>query len=327
MKKAPLGQNGPLVNRVGFGCMSFGGIFGATNEADSHRALAKAIDLGVNHLDVANIYGEGVSEHVIGSFLKANPHPFSIATKAAIVTKPERRFDNSREYLTQELDASLQRLGVNHVDLFYIHRRDPSIPVEDVMDTLLRFVDQGKIGGIGFSEIAPATLDRACACGSVAAVQSEYSLWTRMPELGLLQACARNDVTFVSFSPVARGVLTDAPPDPTQFRDVDFRKYNPRFIEPNYNRNLKAIEPLRTWAHDRGTTLSALAIAWTLAKVPGSIAIPGTRSAEHLEQNVAALDVSLTDDDLTEIERLLPAGFAHGDRYSDAQRVGVELYC
>lgn len=326
MEKVRLGADGPTVGAVGLGCMSFGGIYGPTDMAESHATLARAWDLGVTHLDVANIYGDGVSESVIGAFLKDNPRDFSIATKASIVSGPPRRFDNSQEHLTQELEGSLKRLGVEHVDLFYIHRRDPSIEVEDVMETLLRLKDQGKIGGIGFSEIAPSTLQRACACGPVMAVQNEYSLWTRLPELGLLQACNRYGATFVSFSPVGRGIFADVFPDISSFRDGDFRKHNPRFVEPNYSANKRAITPLQEYAHDNNMSFSTLAIAWTLAKAPGSMAIPGTRSVANLEKDAAAGSIKLSADQMAEIEKILPVGFAHGARYSDAQSVGPEYY-
>ncbi|MEM0899305.1 MAG: aldo/keto reductase [Pseudomonadota bacterium] len=330
MKQVQLGQSGPLVNRVGLGCMSFGGIYGATDTEESHRTLHRALELGVTHLDVANIYGMGISEKVIGSFLRDHPNArdtFVIATKAGIDNGPPRDFRNDEAYLRTELEGSLKRLGVDHVPLFYIHRRDQRIPVEHVMGTLQRFIEEGKIGAIGLSEIAPSTLARASKVHPIAAVQSEYSLWTRQPELGLLQMCEKLGTTFVSFSPVGRGIFGDRPPIASRFGDGDFRKHNPRFQEPAYSANISAVEPLRAFAQARGVPLPTLAIAWALAKVPNSITIPGTRSTDHLAQNTGAVDLVLTDDDLAEIEQLLPAGFAEGDRYSDAQRVGAELYC
>lgn len=329
MLKRKLGQDGPLVSQVALGCWSFGGAYGPTDEAQSHATLAKAIDLDIDFLDTANVYGNGVSETFIGSFTKNNPGRFKIATKAAITRTPEnvRVFVNSEEHLRAELEKSLKRLETDHVDLFYIHRRDQSIPIEDVMGTLLKFKQEGKIGGIGFSEISPSSLRRAHAVHPVMAVQSEYSLWVRMPELGMIQACKDLGVAFVPFSPLGRGIFTNKLPDPTKFPDGDFRKPNPRFIEPNYGHNLKAIEPFRDFAASKGVSPATLAMAWVLHQGNHLIPIPGTRSAEHLAEDAAGADCSLTPDDLAEIERILPIGFAHGDRYSDAQMVGVERYC
>lgn len=330
MRQVRLGQTGPMVGAVGFGCMSFGGMYGATDIETSHAALARALDLGVTHLDTAKIYGPHISEEVIGAFLKANPsarQQFSIATKGGIRTQPVREFDNSPEYLTECLEGSLQRLGVDHVDLYYIHRRDQRIPIEDVVGTLTRFIEQGKIGAIGFSEIAPASLARAHGVHPIAAVQSEYSLWTRQPELGMLQMCEKLGTTFVSFSPVGRGMIVDTPPNPATFDKSDFRAHNPRFAEPAYSANNAKIDLFRDYAKTMGVSTSTLAIAWTFAKAPTSVSIPGTRTADHLAQDAAAADLMLTTQQVAEIEAILPAGFAEGARYSEAQRPGVEDYC
>ena len=327
MQKRRLGNEGPEIGAVGLGCMSFGGMFGPTNEAESHRTLARALDLGVDHLDTANIYGEGVSEEVIGSFIRANGNRFTIATKAGIVSGPPRSFDNSPEHLRTSLEASLRRLGVDHVALFYIHRRDQSRPIEDVMETLVRFKDEGKIGAIGLSEIAPFTLERASAVHPVAAIQNEYSLWTRLPELGLIDACRRHGAALVAFSPLARGMFSTAPLDPATFDETDFRRTNPRFMEPNFAHNAKAFERFRTFAAERGQPVAALAIAWVLSRAPHIIAIPGTRTAAHLDECAAGAAITLSADDLAAIDAIMPVGFAHGDRYNDAQAIGPERYC
>ena len=330
MRQVQLGQSGPKVGAVGLGAMSFGGIYGATDEAQSHATLAKTLDLGVNHIDTANIYGMGVSENVIGSFLRNNPgarDQFIIATKASIITAPERDFRNDEPYLRAELEASLKRLGTDHVELFYIHRRDQRVPVEEMMGTLTRFIEEGKIGAIGLSEIQPATLERASKVHPIAAVQSEYSLQTRVPELGLLQMCEKVGATFVSFSPVGRGLLTDKDPDRDQFPDVDFRQANPRFTEPNLTANLERVQALRAFAREKGVATSTLAIAWTFAMAPNSVSIPGTRSSDHLAEDAAAADLPLSREDLARIEELLPVGWCHGARYSHAQALGVEDYC
>jgi aryl-alcohol dehydrogenase-like predicted oxidoreductase len=329
MKQRRLGTNGPLVGEVGLGAMSFGGFFGPTDMATSHRTLDRALDLGVTHLDTALIYGPHVSEEFIGAYLRANPsarNRLVIATKGGVRTNP-RGFDNSPACLRECLDGSLKRLGVDRVALYYVHRRDQAVPIEDVAGTLAGFVKEGKIGGIGFSEISPASLERAAAVHPVAAVQSEYSLWSRQPELGMLQACRRLGAAFVAFSPLARGMLTDVPLDPAAFAESDFRKRNPRFVEPNFSRNVERIAAFRAFATARGWSTAALAIAWVLRQAEHIVAIPGTRTPGHLAENAAAAAIALSDDDLREIDRLLPPGFAHGHRYSEQQLNGIEQYC
>lgn len=330
MKQRQLGQNGPMVGAIGLGCMSFAGFYGACDIKTAHATLAKAHEIGMTHLDTAKIYGDGVSENVIGAFLKDNPDKqFSIATKGGINTTPPRGFDNSSEYLTECLDGSLKRLGVDHVDLYYIHRRDQNIPIEDVMETLVKFIDQGKIGSIGFSEISPASLERASAVHPVAAVQSEYSLWTRQPELGIIQACKRLGTTFVPFSPVGRGMLTDhaANLDVNAFADKDFLRANPRFTEPNFSANQNKLNYFRAYAADKNVSTAGLALAWNLAQDDHLIPIPGTRTIDHLLQCAEGAEINLSEDELAEIEDILPVGFAHGGRYSEQQKSGPEDYC
>lgn len=330
MQQRKLGQNGPMVGAVGLGCMSFAGFYGACDIKTAHDTLARAHELGMTHLDTAKVYGNGLSENIIGEFVKENPElKFSIATKGGINTTPPRTFDSSPEYLTECLESSLKRLGIDYVDLYYIHRKDQSRPIEDVMETLVKFIDQGKIGSIGFSEISPSSLERASAVHPVAAVQSEYSIWTRMPELGVIQACKRLGTTFVPFSPLGRGIFTD---DGTElkagtFGENDFRRPNPRFMEPNLTANQAKIDTFRTFAKDKGISTAGLAIAWVLAQNDHSIPIPGTRTVEHLNQCAEGGRINLSQSELDEIETILPIGFAHGYRYSDAQKVGPEDYC
>lgn len=326
-RRRTLGAGGPLVAPVALGCMSFGGFYGPCGPRESRATLARALDLGVDHLDTANVYGDGVSEEIVGAFVKENPHAFTIATKGGIEGKPVRRYDNSPDYLRRCLEASLRRLGVEHVHLYYVHRRDPARPVEEVVETLMRFKQEGKIGAIGFSEIAPSTLDRAAAVHEVAAVQSEYSLWTRQPELGLLQACARHGTALVAFAPLGRAMLSGTIADPSALAEGDFRKRNPRFMEPNFAANRRAVARFVAYADSLGHAPATLALAWLLARGPHVIPIPGTRSADHLAENAAAAAIDLTPEQMAEIEALLPAGFAHGDRYSDTQVNGVERYC
>jgi aryl-alcohol dehydrogenase-like predicted oxidoreductase len=329
MQQRRLGRQGPLVGEVGFGAMSFGGFFGATDKATSHRTLDKALEQGVTHLDTALIYGPYTSEEYIGEYLRTNPtarNRFIIATKGGIHTSP-RRFDNSPAFLRECLESSLKRLGVDHVALYYVHRREHAIPIEDVTGTLADLVREGKIGGFGYSEISPASLERASMVHPVAAVQNEYSLWSRQPELGVIQACKRLGTTFVAFSPVARGMLTDVILDPTSFADSDFRKKNPRFEEPNFSVNQQRIGAFRAFARSRGWPTAALATAWVLKQGDHIIPIPGTRTPEHLDELCMASRITLSDVDMAEIDRLLPPGFAHGHRYSDQQQNGIEQYC
>lgn len=327
MQQRELGRGGPKVGAIGLGCMSFAGFYGPTDEAEAHRTLAKAQELGVTHLDTARIYGMGVSESIIGSFLKQNKHQFSIATKGGIVPSPERKFDNSPEHLRESLEGSLERLGVDYVDLFYVHRREQERPIEEVTETLAGFVKEGKIGGIGYSEISPASLRRAAAVHPVRAVQSEYSLWSRMPELGLIRACKEVGAAFVAFSPVARGMFADRAPDPATFGERDIRRGNPRFVEPNFAANVASIAAFRDYAESQSMSAATMALAWVVAQGDHIIPIPGTRTPEHLLQDAAAGSVQLTSEQLAKIDEILPTGFAHGDRYSDNQMVGVERYC
>jgi aryl-alcohol dehydrogenase-like predicted oxidoreductase len=329
MKQRRLGKNGPMVDEVGFGAMSIAGAFGATSDETSRKALDRVFAQDRPHIDTALIYGPYLSETLIGAHLKANPSArkrVSIATKGGIIPTP-RGVSNSKAFMRECLESSLQRLGVEHVDLYYVHRRDHAIPIEDVMETMADFVREGKIGGIGLSEIAPSTLERASKVHHVAAVQNEYSLWTRLPELGLIQACKRLGTALVAFSPVARGVLTDVVLEPAKLPDTEWRKAMPRFQEPNFSYNMHYIERFKAYAKARGWTPAALANAWVLHQGDHIIPIPGTRTAEHHTENLKASEITLSAKDLAEIEDILPAGFAHGNRYAIEQQGSAEHYC
>lgn len=332
MERRRLGANGPEISVIGYGAMSFSDMYGATNEAASHAVLDACRDLDVTHLDTANIYGMGKSENAIGTYLKANPsarHEFIIATKATITKDADgnRAFDNSAEHLEAELDKSLQRLGVDCVDLFYAHRRDTRFTPEETAANLGRLVEKGKTRAIGLSEVSPSTLRRAMTAHPVAAVQSEYSLSTRAPELGLVQACAELGVAMVAFSPVGRSLLTDNPIPADRIRDIPFLAGNPRFMEPNLSENLRIMQGFRELAAQMGTTAAGLANAWLLARGPHVIPIPGTRSVAHLRECISGASLKLTETDLEQIENALPVGWAHGDRYSEQQWIGPERYC
>jgi len=333
MKLRKLGKDGPLVHPIGIGAMSFTNFYGATNEAQSHAILDAAMAAGVTHIDTANVYGMGTSETVIGSYLKANPSArdhFTIATKGAITRNPDgpgNIFNNSADHLRSELDNSLQRLGVDAVDLYYVHRRDHAVPIEEVTETLAGLVKSGKTKAIGYSEIAPTSLRRAHAVHPVAAVQSEYSLSTRSPEMGLVRTCAELGVALVAFSPVGRSLLTDHPLSFAAVQELAFLVNNPRFMEPNYNANIAAVAPFQALAADMDLSTAGLAIAWLLAQGDHIIPIPGTRSVSHFAELLEAANRSLSADDLVAIEKVLPIGWAHGDRYSTVQWVGPERYC
>jgi aryl-alcohol dehydrogenase-like predicted oxidoreductase len=312
---------------VGLGCMSFGGIYGTTDIDESFACLEEAIRLGVTHLDVAEIYGAGRCEEVMGAFLRGRPGPFHIATKAGIYTEPTRHLSNEPARLRRSLEGSLKRLGLDRVDLYYLHRREAARPLAEAVETMVAFIEEGLIGGYGLSEVAPTTIRAAHAIHPVTAVQSEYSLWTRLPELGVLQTCRELGIAFVAFSPVGRGILSDRFPDPAAFPPEDFRRGNPRFQEPHYSLNKAAIAPFQAFCRSRGWATSAAAIAWTLDRGDHIVPIPGTRSAAHLRELWSATEIRFTEDDRAAIDRLLPAGFAHGPRYSEAQGGGSESYC
>ena len=319
------------VSAVGFGAMSFGGFYGPTNEAESMRTLARALELGVDFWDTANVYGDGLCERVIGKFLaedRSRRAKVTLATKFAIRRRDDgaRYFDNSAAHIREALDSSRKRLGVDHIDLYYVHRVDKSTPIEDTVGELARLVKAGAIGAIGLSEVSPDTLRRAHDVHPIAAVQSEYSLWTRNPELGLTQACAEVGALLVAFSPLARAYLAGVLQDVESFGEKDFRHANPRFLGLNWRRNRDRLGAFLALAKSWGLKPSTLAIAWTLAKAPHVVPIPGTRTATHLDECAAADKLDLTEAQLAEIERALPLGYAAGERYSDPQWVGVQKY-
>ncbi|TRW97904.1 aldo/keto reductase [Paracoccus sp. M683] len=327
MQKRQLGRDGPQIGAVALGTMNFVGAYAPGDPDEAMRCMARCVDLGMNHFDTSNVYGMGRSEELLSRFLAGRRDQVVLASKAGITRQSDRPFNNEPAYLAQCLDESLQRLKVDHLDLYYIHRRDPSVPVEDVIGQMARFREQGKIRAIGLSEVSPATLDRAAAVAPIAAVQSEYSLWTRLPELGMVQACARHGAALVAFSALGRGMLTKTPPDPAAFDKGDLRRTMPRFDAVNYPRNLARISLFVDYARETGRSPEALAIAWLLSRAPHVIALPGSRSAAHMEANARGAVLELTATDLTEIERILPAGFAHGARYSPEQARGPEDYC
>lgn len=312
--------------------MSFSDFYGPTDDEKSFAILDRCRDLGITHLDTSNVYGAGLSEQRIGAYLAREGSEakdfFTIATKAGIASREDgsRYFNNSPEHLRNELDKSLQRLGVEQVEMLYVHRRDASVPIEEVAQSLAELVKAGKIRQIGFSEIAPTSLEIAHEIHPVAAVQSEYSLATRSPEMGLLQKTAELGTTLVAFSPVGRSLLTDRPLTLAACKDLAFMKVNPRFQSDTYHRNIQRSDQFRRFAADLGTSASALSIAWLLAKGDHVLPIPGTRSVEHLEELAAGASLKLSHADLEALEQVLPLGWCHGDRYTAEQWLGPEKY-
>ena len=334
MEKRKLGKYGVEVSPIGIGAMSFSNFYGPTNEEASHKILVEALDQGISHIDTANVYGAGASEAAIGSFLAKQGSKrndlFSIATKVGIkgnIQTGKTEFDNSPDYLKKELDDSLRRLGVESIDLYYIHRRDQNRPIEDVTETLASFVKVGKIRSFGFSEIAPSSLRRAASVHHVAAVQSEYSLSVRSPELGLVQTTAELGTALVAFSPLGRSLLTDTPHSADKVVAMDWLSKNPRFKEPNLTFNIEAASKFRDLAAQYGVATASLAIAWLLNKNKHIIPIPGTRSVKHFLEHCNGARLSLSKEQMSQIEEVLPVGWAQGDRYSDKQWVGPEKYC
>lgn len=335
MIRRTLGQDGPEIAAIGYGSMSFGAAYGPTTRDQSVAILDSMRDLGLDHFDTAFLYAGGQAETIFGEYCAASASArefFTVATKGGIFRGDPAANDgfpnnNSRAFLTEQLDASLSRLQTECVDLYYLHRWDPRLPIEAVMETLVAFKQAGKIRAIGLSEVAPSTLRRAVSVHPIAAVQSEYSLWTRQPEMGMLQTCAELGTAFVAFSPVGRGMLTDRPVTAGDDLSGWFIDGNPRFTEPNLSANIAWTDRFRALAGDWGVAAATLALAWVLAKGEHTIAIPGTRSVTHLAEAAKAAALPLTAAQMVEIETVLPIGFAHGDRYSDQQWRGQERYC
>lgn len=327
MQQRRLGQTGPQISAIGLGCMSFGGIFGATDKAESFACLDAALKAGITFYDTANIYGMGISESVLGEWLASRKPDVVLATKAGVNNTPTRHFDNSPAYLRAELTGSLKRLGRDHVELFYIHRREAARPIEEVVGTLKDLITEGLIGAYGLSEVAPGTLRRAHAVHPCAAVQNEYSLWTRLPDLGLVQTCAELGTTLVAFSPLARGVLGRDEFRPETLPKGDFRLHIPRFHEPDWSLNRARIAAFRAFAAGLGVSVPALALAWVLDQGEHVVPIPGTRTADHLNDWASADQIRFTPEIRAALDQVLPVGWAHGDRYGNDGAAQVERYC
>lgn len=330
MQQRQLGTHGPMVSALGLGCMGMSEFYGPSDDAESLRTLARALELGVSLFDTADTYGLGHNESLLGRFLDeggaARRRQAVVASKFGIVREAgtyERRIDNSPAYIRRACEASLRCLGVERIDLYYCHRRDPDVPIEEVVGAMAELVAEGKIGAIGLSEVSVETLRRAHAVHPVAAVQSEYSLWSREPEAGMLAACAELGTAFVAYSPLGRAFLT-ATVDTGKLADDDFRKRNPRFSGEAEARNRQLVVALGELAAARGLSNAQLALAWLLNKAPHVIPIPGTRRIAYLESNVSAADIALTADELGQLDRLFDPLAVAGARYPEGGFVGVE---
>ena len=330
MQRRSLGSSGATISALGLGCMGMSEFYGASDDAQSLEILARAVDLGIDFLDTADTYGLGHNERLIGDFLRRGGpvlrQKLVIATKFGIVRqagKYERRIDNSPEYIRSACEASLQRLGVDTIDLYYCHRRNPDTPIEETTGAMAELVAAGKVRQIGFSEISADTLRRACAVHPVAAVQSEYSLWSREPEQGMLQTCAELGTTFVAYSPLGRAFLTGTV-HTEALADGDFRKNNPRFAGEAEAINRRLVDELGRFAAARNLTNAQVALAWLLDKHDNVVPIPGTRRMAYLEQNAAAASHRLSPAEIDELDRLFDPALVAGARYPAAGMVGIE---
>jgi aryl-alcohol dehydrogenase-like predicted oxidoreductase len=320
MKTRRLGAEGPIVSAVGLGCMTMSPVYGAADEPEAVATLERALEIGVNFWDTANIYGLGHNEELIGRVMKGRRDEVFLATKFGIVRSAEEPWstgvDGSAANVARSVEASLKRLQTDVIDLYYLHRVDPDTPIEETVGAMAEQVKSGKVRHIGLSEVSPETLERACKVHQVTAVQSEYSLWTRDPEDGVLAACERLGVGIVPYSPLGRGFLTGEIKSVDDFDADDWRRTNPRFQGDNFTRNLALVEKVQAIAAAKGVTASQLALAWVMAQGPHIVPIPGTKRRKYLEQNAGAAEVVLSADELAEIDAAFPPDEAAGERYA-----------
>ena len=321
MQKRRLGNNGPTVSALGLGCIGMSEFYGARNDAESIATIHRSIDLGITFLDTADVYGYGDNEVLVGQAIHGLRDKVFLATKFAIVrdkANPNVRGVNGKpEYVRAACDASLKRLGVDTIDLYYQHRVDPNTPIEETVGAMAELVRAGKIRHIGLSEASPATIRRAHAVHPIAALQTEYSLWTRDPEDDVLRTTRELGIAFVAYSPLGRGFLTGRF---KRFEDLeadDYRRFSPRFQGENFQKNLDLVARVEAIATEKKCTPSQLALAWLLAQGEDIIPIPGTKSRKYLEENAGAVSVKLTADDLRRIDEVAPHGAAAGLRYPE----------
>ncbi len=320
MMQRSLGKNGPLVSAIGLGCMGMSMGYGPGNDAESIKTIHRAIDLGVTLFDTADVYGWGHNEELVGKAIKAHRHQLILATKMGFAKNSSNgdldyHLDGSPAYIKQACDASLKRLGVETIDLYYLHRVDPKTPIEDSIGAMADLVKAGKIRYIGISEVKPATIKRAAKIYPITAVQTEYSLWERYPEAEIIPTCKELEIGFVAYSPLGRGFLTGTVTNVGQLSADDFRHILPRFQGENFIANQQLITKLREIAVMKNCSLPQLALAWILAQNNDIVPIPGTKKIHYLEDNLGALNIRLSQEDLHQLDKLFPINIAKGEKY------------
>jgi len=326
MKQRTIGSN--HVYPIGLGLMGMSEFYGASDREQSIAVIHHALDHGVNLLDTADMYGSGHNEELLGEALRGRRDQAFVATKFGVMRGEGGSFDGINgkpEYVRQQAESSLRRLGIETIDLYYQHRVDPNTPIEDTIGEMSRLVEEGKVRYLGMSEAGAATIRRAHAVHPISALQTEYSLWTRDPEVELLELTAELGITFVAYSPLGRGFLSGAIKSIDDFEEGDFRRSNERFQGDNFKKNLDLVEAVGALATAKGVTPAQLALAWILAKAPHTIAIPGTRKTHRLDENAAAAGIELTAEEVTQLDSVMPLGATAGLRYSEYAMQGLNL--
>lgn len=318
-----LGSQGLLVSALGLGCMGMSHAYAAAPEQRGMDTIHHALDSGVTLLDTANIYGPESNERLVGRAIAGRRDEVVLATKFGnAYDEPDRAVDGRPEYVRQSCEASLARLGVDHIDLYYQHRVDPQVPIEETVGAMGELVTEGKVGYLGLSEAAPETVRRAHDTHPITALQSEYSLWTRDPEDQVLATVRELGIGFVAYSPLGRGFLTGAITSPDDLDADDWRRTNPRFQGENFQANLRLVDQVQQFAHQKGATASQIALAWVLSRGDDIVAIPGTTRPQRLEENLGALQIRLTTEELARLDEIAPSDATAGQRYAES---GMDL--